>query len=131
MPTEMENTAIYQSAADVLAAARGSSLTIDTSAITVNSPAFTIYTPLEQMIDEKLKEYCNSTDKHLDDLEEDIEFLDKMRKDTNIKMAYHDDMIDEFQSKIDFLKDENVQLHKYLNDLQNQIYMLQSKLDSQ
>lgn len=128
MPTEMENTTIYQNAQDILTPVYGSSLAIDTSAITLTS---SINNPLEQMIDDKMKEYCNSTDKHLDDLEEDIEFLDKMRKDTNNMMAYHDDKICEFQSKIDLLKDENAQLHKYLNDLQSQIYALQERLDIQ
>lgn len=48
--------------------------------ITVNSATCcTMGNPWE----DKLKEYCNSTDKHLDELEEDIEFLDNMRKDTN------------------------------------------------
>lgn len=124
MPTEMENTTLYQSAEDIIAAARG-------PAITLNSSAFTINNPWESMIDDKIKKYCESTDKHLDDLEEDIEFLDKERKNATAMLDFHTDKIDEFQSKIDLLKNENVLLRNELNDLQNQIYMLQSKLDSQ
>lgn len=124
MPTEMENTTLYQSAEDIIAAARG-------PAITLNSSAFTINNPWESMIDDKIKKYCDSTDKHLDDLEEDIEFLDKERKNATAMLDFHTDKIDEFQSKIDFLQNENGQLHKYLSDLQTQIYMLQEKLDNQ
>ena len=124
MPTEMDNTTLYQSAEDIIAAARE-------PAITLNSSAFTINTPWESMIDDKFKEYCESTDKHVDELEEDIEFLDKARKKTTDMLDYHNDKINEFQSRIDLLKDENDQLHKYLNDLQSQIYALQEKLDNQ
>lgn len=128
MPTEMEHATIYQSAQDILTPVYGSSLAIDASAITVTS---SIQNPFESMIDDKMKEYCDSTDKHLDELEEDIYFLNKARQDMNNMIDYHQDKVDEFQSKMDLLKDENEQLHKYLNDLQNQIYMLQSKLDNQ
>lgn len=124
MPTKMENTTLYQSAEDIIAAARG-------PAITLNSSAFTINNPWESMIDDKIKKYCDSTDKHLDDLEEDIEFLDKERKNATAMLDFHTDKIDEFQFRIDLLKNENDQLHKYLNDLQSQIYMLQEKLDIQ
>lgn len=124
MPTEMENTTLYQSAENIIAAARG-------PAITLNSSAFTINNPWESMIDDKIKKYCDSTDKHLDDLEEDIEFLDKERKNATAMLDFHTDKIDEFQSKIDLLQNENGQLHKYLSDLQTQIYMLQEKLDNQ
>jgi len=48
--------------------------------MTLNSNACTI---MRNPWEDKLKEYCSSTDKHLDELEEDIEFLDNMRKDTN------------------------------------------------
>lgn len=124
MPTEMDNTTLYQSAENIIAAARG-------PAITLNSSAFTINNPWESMIDDKIKKYCDSTDKHLDDLEEDIEFLDKERKNATAMLDFHTDKIDEFQSKIDLLQNENGQLHKYLSDLQTQIYMLQEKLDNQ
>lgn len=124
MPTEMDNTTLYQSAENIIAAARG-------PAITLNSSAFTINNPWESMIDDKIKKYCESTDKHLDDLEEDIEFLDKERKNATAMLDFHTDKIYEFQSKIDLLQNENGQLHKYLSDLQTQIYMLQEKLDNQ
>ena len=69
-----DNDTIYRDAKDILASGWLS------SSMTLNSNACTItYTSWE----DKLKEYCNSTDKHLDELEEDIEFLDNMRKDTN------------------------------------------------
>ena len=121
MPTEMDNTTIYQSPENIAVVA---------PAITVNSSGFTVYNSWEQMIDDKMKEYCDSTDKHVDELEEDIEFLDKARKKTTDMLDYHNDRINEFQSRIDLLKDENDQLHKYLNDLQSQIYALQQRLDN-
>ena len=87
----------------------------------------TMYNPL----DDKLKKYCNSTDKHLDELEEDIEFLDKMRKDTNGQLALHNDKIGELESKISYLQAENVKLRTDLDELYSQIYILQQKLDNQ
>lgn len=124
MPTEMENTTLYQSAENIIAAARG-------PAITLNSSAFTINNPWESMIDDKIKKYCESTDKHLDDLEEDIDFLDKGRKDMMNLLDFHDDKMHEFQSKIDLLENENRLLRSELDNLHNQIYMLQEKLDNQ
>lgn len=120
MPTEMENTTIYQSAENILASANGPTVTFDTS-------AFTLHNPWE----DKLKTYCDSTDKHLDDLEEDIFFLDKERKNTTDMLVFHNDKIGELESKLDLLKDENIQLHKYLDDLHNQIFILQERLDNQ
>lgn len=117
MPTELENTTIYQSA-DVIGW---------DPCVTINTSGLTIHNPWE----DKLKEYCNSTDKHLDDLEEDIEFLDKMRKNMNDELSFHEDKIKEYKSRIDFLEHENEQLHKYLDDLQSQIYIMQQKLDNQ
>lgn len=131
MPTEMENTTIYPSAADVITAARGPTITLDSSAMTLTSSAFAINNPWESMIDDKIKKYCDSTDKHLDDLEEDIEFLDKMRKDMNGELAFHDDMIDQFQADISLLKDENTRLRAELDNLRGQIYALQERLDIQ
>lgn len=124
MPTEMENTTLYQSAEDIIAAARG-------PAITLNSSAFTINNPWESMIDDKMKEYCDSTDKHLDDLEEDIEFLDKERKNATAMLDFHTDKIDEFQSKIDLLTTENALLRAEINNLHDLIYTLQQRLDNQ
>lgn len=128
MPTEMENATIYQSAQNIPTPVYGSSLAIDASAITVTS---SIQNPFESIIDDKMKEYCYSTDKHLDDLEEDIDFLDKKRKEMNDYLAFHHDKIGEFEKEIHLLKDENEQLHKYLTDLQSQIYTLQERLDNQ
>lgn len=58
-----------------------------TSISTWSSPSITVNSnsccTMRNPWEDKLKEYCNSTDKHLDELEEDIEFLDNMRKDTN------------------------------------------------
>ena len=89
--------------------------------MTLNSNACTI---MRNPWEDKLKEYCNATDKHLDDLEEDIEFLDKMRKDMNSEIAFHNDKIGEFEAKITSLQNENVQLHTELDELYNQIYIL-------
>lgn len=124
MPTEMDNTTLYQSAENIIAAARG-------PAITLNSSAFTINNPWESMIDDKFKEYCSSTDKHVDELEGDIDFLNKARLYTGDMLDFHNNKIGELESKLELLKDENIQLHKYLDDLHNQIYMLQEKLDNQ
>lgn len=120
MPTNMENTTIYQSAEDILASANGPTITFNTS-------SFTLHNPWE----EKLKEYCSSTDKHVDELEEDIDFLNKERKDAVDMLVFHNDKIGELESKLELLKDENIQLHKYLDDLHNRIFILQEKLDNQ
>jgi len=125
-----DNRICCQSVQDILATlgtpVNKSFLTIDTSALTVNPTviATTNCNPWEQLIEDKLKEYCSSTDKHLDDLEEDIDFLNEMRKEMNNTVAYHDDMIGQYKSDIAFLKDENALLHGLLNNLQNQIYEL-------
>lgn len=129
----MENTITYQSAKDILASMHGPSITLNASAIpfSASSIATTNYNPWEQLIEDKLKEYCYSTDKHLDDLEEDIDFLDKERKEMNSNIAYHNDMVYQFQSDIARLVDENTKLRANLNDLQNQIFALQQRLDNQ
>lgn len=127
MPTsELENTAVYTINAADTAAPYWSSITANSPAIAGWEPV-SVYDPWE----DKLKEYCSSTDKHLDDLEEDIEFLDKMRKNTNSELGFHEDKINDLESKLELLKDENIQLHKYLDDLHNQIFILQEKLDNQ
>ena len=132
---------VYIDAADILGStlSYGSSVSLSgSSTITSNSPiytanssVYTAYPSIEQIIDDKLKEYCDFTDKHLDDLEEDIEFLDKMRKEMNNGMAFHDAKVDEFENKIHLLEDENTKLRADLNILQSQIYMLQQRLDNQ
>lgn len=126
MPTsELENTAVYTiNAADTAA--------LYVSSLTTNSPAIAGWEPVSvyDLWEDKLKEYCSSTDKHLDDLEEDIEFLDKERKNMNGDLSIHEDKINDLKSKLDLLKRENIQLCTALNDLQNQIYTLQAKLDN-
>lgn len=127
MPTsELENTAVYTINAADTAAPYWSSITANSPAIAGWEPV-SVYDPWE----DKLKEYCSSTDKHLDDLEEDIEFLDKERKNTNGWLGIHEDKINDLESKLDLLKRENIQLCTALNDLQNQIYTLHEKLDNQ
>lgn len=126
MPTsELENATVYTINAADTAALYGSSLTTNSPAIAGWEPV-SVYNPWE----DKLKEYCNSTDKHLDDLEEDIEFLDRERKNMNGDLSIHEDKINDLESKLDLLKRENIQLCTALNDLQNQIYTLQEKLDN-
>ena len=134
MPTsEMENATVYQTAEKI---AYGPYVTFDSSTYTIHNPWTTnnnacesvpVHTPWE----DKLKEYCSSTDKHLDDLEEDIDFLDRERKNMNGDLSIHEDKINDLESKLDLLKRENIQLCTALNDLQNQIYTLQAKLDNQ
>lgn len=127
MPTsELENAAVYTINAADMAALYGSSLTTNSPAIAGWEPV-SVYNPWE----DKLKEYCSSTDKHLDDLEEDIEFLDKERKNANSLLALHEDKMDGLESKLDLLKNENALLRIALEDLQNQVYALQAKLDNQ
>lgn len=126
MPTsELENTVVYTINAADTAALYVSSLTTNSPAIAGWEPV-SVYNPWE----DKLKEYCSSTDKHLDDLEEDIEFLDRERKNMNGDLSIHEDKINDLESKLDLLKRENIQLCTALNDLQNQIYTLQAKLDN-
>ena len=132
MPTsEMENATVYINAADtsaITSSYRSSTYTIHNSWEPNNNAceSVPVYNPWE----DKLKEYCSSTDKHLDDLEEDIEFLDKMRKNTDSELGLHEDRMDGLESKLDLLKNENAILRIALEDLQNQIYTLQEKLDN-
>lgn len=133
MPTsELENATVYTiNAADTAAITpsyRPSTYTIHNPWEPNNNAceSVPVYNPWE----DKLKEYCSSTDKHLDDLEEDIEFLDRERKNMNGDLSIHEDKINDLESKLDLLKRENIQLCTALNDLQNQIYTLQAKLDN-
>lgn len=133
MPTsEMENTTVYQTAEKI---AYGPYVTFDSSTYTIHNPwepnnnACTSV-PVHNPWEDKLKEYCNSTDKHLDDLEEDIEFLDRERKNMGSELGLHEDRMDGLESKLDLLKNENALLRIALEDLQNQIYTLQAKLDN-
>ena len=134
MPTsEMENATVYTINA------------ADTAAITSSyrSSTYTIHNPWEpnnndwapvpdyNQWEDKLKEYCSSTDKHLDDLEEDIDFLDRERKNIGSELGLHEDRMDGLESKLDLLKNENALLRTALEDLQNQIYTLHEKLDNQ
>ena len=133
MPTsEMENTTVYQTAEKI---AYGPYVTFDSSTYTIHNPwepnnnACTSV-PVHNPWEDKLKEYCNSTDKHLDDLEEDIEFLDRERKNMGSELGLHEDRMDGLESKLDLLKNENALLRIALEDLQNQIYTLQANLDN-
>ena len=136
MPTsEMENTTIYQTAEEIARGFNSATYTIHNTWATNNNACTSVNNdwapvPVYNPWENKLKEYCNSTDKHLDDLEEDIEFLDKERKNTNGLLALHEDKMDGFESKLDLLKNENALLRIALEDLQNQIYTLQAKLDN-
>ena len=137
MPTsEMENTTIYQTAEEIARGFNSATYTIHNTWATNNNACTSanndwapvpVYNPWE----DKLKEYCNSTDKHLDELEEDIDFLDRERKNMNGDLSIHEDKINDLKSKLDILKRENIQLCTALNDLQNQFYTLQAKLDNQ
>ena len=141
MPTsETENTTVYQTAEKI---AYGPYVTFDSSTYTIHNPwepnnnACTSVNndwapvPDYNQWKDKLKEYCSSTDKHLDDLEEDIDFLDRERKNMNGDLSIHEDKINDLESKLDLLKNENALLRTALEDLQNQIYTLHEKLDNQ
>lgn len=96
--------------------------------ITINSSVFSaIRNPWE----EKIKEYCDATDEHLDQLEGDIDFLDKKRKEANDERTFLFDKASKFECELALLKDENAKLRTDLNDLYSEIYMLRQKFDNQ
>ena len=98
---------------------------------TISGIDSSVFTTIRNPWEEKIKEYCEATDKHLDHLEEDIDFLDKMRKDTNEEIIFLCNQIGDFEHEISLLKVENANLRANLNDLYNQIFALQQKLDNQ
>lgn len=98
---------------------------------TISGIDSSVFTTIRNPWEEKIKEYCEATDKHLDHLEEDIDFLDKMRKDTNEEIIFLCNQIGDFEHEISLLKVENANLRADLNDLYNQIFALQQKLDNQ
>jgi peptidoglycan hydrolase CwlO-like protein len=81
--------------------------------------------------DKEQKEYIEKLEKHIDELEEDIDFLDKMRKGTEDELAFHVEKIGEFTTKISHLEDENTKLRADLDNLYGQFYTLLQRLDNQ
>jgi len=77
------------------------------------------------------KEYIEKLEKHIDELEEDIDFLDKMRQNMEGELAFHNEKISEFTTKISHLEDENTKLRDDLNNLYAKICIIQQILDNQ
>ena len=77
--------------------------------------------------EEKMKEYCDKVDQHVDKLEEDIEFL-------NDKRISHDQLIDtlihvniEKDNKIKDLTNAIETLKGYVNYIENRLNLLEEK----
>lgn len=85
-----------------------------------------------QSVDETIKEATEKVDKHVDQLEEDIEFLNEKREkleyDLNELRAQHFKTVSELTMKIDKLETDNVNLITRLLSLEDVLNDCVSKL---
>lgn len=89
-----------------------------TATSTVSSP--TIYLSYEST-EEKIKEYTEKTDKHVDELEADIEFLNKERQDMNDKLIFQATTIYDLTNRIKELEDTCKSLKTFVNYLETRM----------
>ena len=78
---------------------------------TITWPTITVTT------DEKIKEYTDKTDKHIDELEQDIEFLNTEREKTNVLLKDYEDKINCFKICIDYMQTKIAELEDKLNEM--------------
>lgn len=78
-------------------------------------------------IQDMTEEYCEKLEKHIDELEEDIEFLNSVRlaQMNEIKELRHD--IVQLQISLDLMKDENTDLNRRLSNIECIVADLMSK----
>lgn len=104
--------------------------TITPSAITINTSSIT------DKIEEKIKDYTEKTDLHVDKLEEDIQFLDEKRQENEIKIdellgqvtAAHF-KLGEKDKKIKDLEDQVNNLKGLVSWLEDTILKIQEKME--
>lgn len=78
---------------------------------------------------EKYKEYADKVDRHVDQLEEDIEFLNNERESLKDIITRMDLDLDIAKCRVKALEDENTNLKAHINYLEGRIYELEAKFD--
>lgn len=114
----------------------------------VTSPSYTYASPAsislsmleEKEVEEKIKKARDSVDKHVDELEQDLEYLNEQRQELEQtvlnmgdRIAAQDDLIDDLQTKLECAKDQIEMLQEraqeYINNnILGRIYALEERL---
>lgn len=78
--------------------------------------------------EEKMREYCDKVDRHVDELEEDIEFLNTKREEQEQVIAALLVNDTEYNKRIEELEKEKMHLESYVNWLETRIGALEEKI---
>ena len=78
--------------------------------------------------EEKMREYCDKVDRHVDELEEDIEFLNTKREEQEQVVAALRINDTEYNKRIEELEKEKMNLESYVNWLESRIEALEGKI---
>lgn len=94
----------------------------------------------EKEVEEKIKKARDDIDKHVDELEQDLDYLNEQRQelektvlDLNEHIAAQDDIIDDLQAKLEYAKKQIEELQEraqeYINNnILGRIYSLEDRL---
>lgn len=107
-------------------------ITSTTSASTTASTIYTASVPTITLAysdtEEKMKEYCDKVDQHVDALEEDIEFLNEKRKSNEERIEQLINQNTEQDTTIKELTARIGDLQGYINYLVDRINILEEKM---
>ena len=78
--------------------------------------------------EEKMREYCDKVDRHVDELEEDIEFLNTKREEQEQVVAALRINDTQYNKRIEELEKEKMNLESYVNWLESRIEALEGKI---
>ena len=108
---------------------------ITSTTTSTSTAASTIYTMSGPTItlayentQEKVKEYCDKVDQHVDELEEDIEFLNEKRRSNEERLEQLINQNSEKDTAIKELTAEVNDLRGYVNYLVDRISILEGKI---
>ena len=127
--------------------ASGGTITITPDTL-VTSPSYTYASPAsislsmlgEKEVEEKIKKARDDVDKHVDELEQDLEYLNEQRQaleqtvlDMGDRIAAQDDLIDELQMKLERAMNQievlQERAQEYINNnILGRIYSLEDRL---
>lgn len=94
----------------------------------------------EKEVEKKIKKARDDIDKHVDELEQDLEYLNEQRQaleqtvlDMGDRIAAQDDLIDDLQTKLEYAKDQievlQERAQEYINNnILGRIYALEDRL---
>lgn len=107
-----------------------------TSTTTTSTTSPTVYTTvgptsvsfIYKDTEEKMKEYCDKVDQHVDELEEDIEFLNTKREEQEQVIAAMQVNNTDYNKRIEELEKEKMNLESYVHWLETRIEILEGKI---